>query len=99
MRAGGLAWLWVANGGFRFTVDFYGFGFLMVVGSDGGGFSLRVVMGIDMWWVYCRLFGFCGQWLWVLIWVWICYGLFGYYGQWWFSVVVGFDMGLDFLFG
>ena len=71
----------------------------MVVGSDGGGFALGVVMGIDIWWVCCRLFGFCGQWLWVLIWVWICYGLFGYYGQWWFSVVVGFDMGLDFLFG
>nr|POF23401.1 hypothetical protein CFP56_07312 [Quercus suber] len=49
VQASGLTWLWVASGGFQFVVGFFGFEFSVVVGSDGGGFALRVVMGTDMW--------------------------------------------------
>ena len=60
MWASGLVWLWVTSGGFRFAVGFFGFGFLVVVGSDGGGFALKVVVVTVKWWVCCRLFWFCG---------------------------------------
>lgn len=94
MWASGLASLWVASGGFRFTVGIFGFGLQ----------CWWVPMGVDLlwWWLWVMICGGfvvgclglvasgCG----------FRYGfgfVVGCLDLW--SVVVGFDMGLNLLLG